>query len=183
MYMAEMNHDYSGQAVTHTEMPTVEFVAEQDLDFENFKKREEFREQYGGEGELYGRPDDYLGRPGTPSTFATMTEIGIDGPNDFRGESNNSTRRSSATRLNTVEDQEQHFDQVSLVDPHGEGAIESSTYRAPTTTTPKGVNVDIPTSCLMGNEILIAGRRLGEKETNGHRLPEANPESEAGRGE
>jgi hypothetical protein len=183
MYMAEMNHDYSGQAVTHTEMPTVEFVAEQDLDFENFKKREEFREQYGGEGELYGRPDDYLGRPGTPSTFATMTEIGIDGPNDFRGESNNSTRRSSATRLNTVEDQEQHFDQVSLVDPHGEGAIESSTYRAPTTTTPKGVNVDIPTGCLMGNEILIAGRRLGEKETNGHRLPEANPESEAGRGE
>jgi hypothetical protein len=183
IYMAEMNHDDPGQAVTHTEMPTVESVAEQDLDFENFKKREEFREQYGGEGELYGRPDDYLGRPGTPSTFATMTEIGIDGPSELRGDSNNSTRRSSATRLNTVEDQEQHFDQVSLVDPHGKEAVESSPCRAPTMTTPKGVNVDIPTSPLMGDETLIAGRRLGDAETNGHRLLRADSESEAGRGE
>jgi hypothetical protein len=43
-----------------------EFVSESDLDFENFKNRSDFRTEFGGEGELYGRPDDAASRSGTP---------------------------------------------------------------------------------------------------------------------
>ncbi|KAF2763101.1 hypothetical protein EJ05DRAFT_472038 [Pseudovirgaria hyperparasitica] len=56
-----------------------EFVQEGDLDFQNFKRRAEFRDQFGGDGELYGRPGDSMtaSRPGTPSTMAN-TFMGID---------------------------------------------------------------------------------------------------------
>jgi hypothetical protein len=43
-----------------------EFVSESDLDFENFKNRSDFRTEFGGEGELYGRADDAASRAGTP---------------------------------------------------------------------------------------------------------------------
>jgi hypothetical protein len=79
-------------------MPNVEIVAESDLDFENFKKRAEFREQFGGDGELYGRPDDFSSRPGTPSTFTTFTERG-----PYRHRDATGSRASSRTRLGDFE--------------------------------------------------------------------------------
>lgn len=42
-----------------------EFVQEGDLDFENYKNRPEFREQFGGEGEMYGYAPD-MSRPNSP---------------------------------------------------------------------------------------------------------------------
>lgn len=42
-----------------------ELVNESQLDFEHFKNRADFREEHGGEGEMYGRPSDMI-RPGTP---------------------------------------------------------------------------------------------------------------------
>lgn len=45
-----------------------ELVNDSQLDFENFRNRPEFRDEFGGDGELYGRPSD-LSRPGTPGTF------------------------------------------------------------------------------------------------------------------
>jgi calcium permeable stress-gated cation channel len=42
-----------------------EVVAESDLDFENFKNREDFRGEFGGDGDLYGRSED-ISRTGTP---------------------------------------------------------------------------------------------------------------------
>jgi hypothetical protein len=84
------------------DMPAVEIVAEADLDFENFKKRAEFREQFGGDGELYGRPDDFSSRPGTPSTFTTFTEMG-----PYRHRDATGSRNSSRTRLGDIEEPEQ----------------------------------------------------------------------------
>jgi hypothetical protein len=96
MYMTEMDPNYTGKMDTQG-IPHMEIVAEHDLDFENFKKRAEFREQFGGDGELYGRPDDLISRPGTPSTFATFSDAGLYGAKG-KG-SGNSTRASSISWL------------------------------------------------------------------------------------
>ncbi|GME43787.1 hypothetical protein GTA08_BOTSDO04198 [Neofusicoccum parvum] len=56
-----------------------ELVNDSQLDFENFRNRPDFREEFGGDGELYGRPSD-MSRPGTPSTFQT----GYDSSNGSR---------------------------------------------------------------------------------------------------
>ncbi|KAL1616763.1 hypothetical protein SLS54_008155 [Diplodia seriata] len=47
-----------------------ELVNDSQLDFENYRNRPEFRCEFGGDGELYGRPSD-MSRPGTPGTFTT----------------------------------------------------------------------------------------------------------------
>jgi len=80
------------------EMPNLELIAESDLDFENFKKRAEFREQFGGDGELYSRLEDISSRPGTPSTFTTFTER-----TPYRLQQTGS-RTSSLTRLGDSEE-------------------------------------------------------------------------------
>jgi calcium permeable stress-gated cation channel len=43
-----------------------EFVNESEIDFENFKNRPEFRSEFGGDGEVYGKPEDQISRKGTP---------------------------------------------------------------------------------------------------------------------
>ncbi|KAF2843331.1 DUF221-domain-containing protein [Patellaria atrata CBS 101060] len=48
-----------------------ELVSEGQMDFEHHKDRPEFREEFGGEGEMYGRPLDMI-RPGTPGSFTTL---------------------------------------------------------------------------------------------------------------
>jgi hypothetical protein len=116
-------------------MPPVEIVAESDLDFENFKKRAEFREQFGGDGELYGRPDDFSSRPGTPSTFATFTEMG-----PYRHRDATGSRSSSRTRLGDIEASEQ-------------GTSYAPGYRqAPPTDA--FVDVSIPATPLDADEVL-----------------------------
>jgi hypothetical protein len=47
-----------------------EVVDENQMDFAHFKNRPEFRDEAGGEGELYGRAADLV-RPGTPSSVTT----------------------------------------------------------------------------------------------------------------
>ena len=47
-----------------------EVVPESQLDFEHFKDRPDFAEDHGGDGELYGRPQDLVSeRSGTPRSF------------------------------------------------------------------------------------------------------------------
>jgi hypothetical protein len=100
--MFEMqSHEPQKPSDTAPEMPKMEIVAEADLDFENFKKRAEFREQFGGDGELYGRPEDMSSRPGTPSTFTTFTDMG---PYRHR---DTASRASSRTRLGDIDEPEQ----------------------------------------------------------------------------
>jgi len=44
-----------------------EFVNESDMDFENFKNRDDFKSEFGGDGEMYGRPEDIV-RGATPAS-------------------------------------------------------------------------------------------------------------------
>ena len=56
-----------------------EVVPESQLDFEHFKDRPEFREAFGGEGALYGRPEDLISeRSNTPRSFMTHGSRGSD---------------------------------------------------------------------------------------------------------
>ncbi|KNG47339.1 hypothetical protein TW65_05890 [Stemphylium lycopersici] len=103
LFMTEMDSQQPGKQTGAVDLPHMEVVTESELDFENFKKRAEFREQFGGDGELYGRPDD-LSRPGTPSTFTTFTDMG---PYGRHRDSPPGSRSSSRTRLGDKEEMEQ----------------------------------------------------------------------------
>ncbi|KAI0470608.1 putative DUF221 domain protein [Xylariaceae sp. FL0804] len=51
-----------------------EIVHESDMDFQNFRDRADFRDQFGGGGELYGQSGDSgSSRPGTPNTMRTTS--------------------------------------------------------------------------------------------------------------
>ncbi|KAL6163183.1 hypothetical protein ACJQWK_10774 [Exserohilum turcicum] len=93
--MTELDSSQPGKHTGTPEIPHVEVVSESELDFENFKKRAEFRDEFGGDGELYGRPND-VSRPGTPSTFTTLTGVG---PYGRRPDSAAGPRSSSLTRF------------------------------------------------------------------------------------
>jgi hypothetical protein len=119
-------------------MPNVEIVAESDLDFENFKKRAEFREQFGGDGELYGRPDDFSSRPGTPSTFTTFTERG-----PYRHRDATGSRASSRTRLGDFDETED-----------GSGTSYAPGYRPAPPAETGFVDISIPATPLDADEVL-----------------------------
>ncbi|KAF1958957.1 hypothetical protein CC80DRAFT_546273 [Byssothecium circinans] len=98
----ENNENSDDQLHQGTQIPHVEAIAEQNLDFENFRKRAEFREAFGGDAELYGLPEDFMGsRLGTHSTFVSMADAGpgFYGPSKSRMGSNVSTRNCSTTIL------------------------------------------------------------------------------------
>lgn len=111
VFMAAMDPENVGKEenkdvpVTNPEgdMPAVEVVNEKDLDFAKFKKRAEFREEFGGEGELYGRPEDLVSRPGTPSTMRTMTEGIGNGAGGFYPARVHGSGESSRTRSGEFE--------------------------------------------------------------------------------
>lgn len=52
-----------------------EVVNENEMDFEHFKNRPEFRDEAGGDGELFGHATDMV-RPGTPSSINTFSRAG-----------------------------------------------------------------------------------------------------------
>lgn len=168
MFMAEMNPEEPGRATSQgQELPPVEIVAEEDLDFENFKKRAEFREEFGGDGELYGRPEDLISRPGTPSTFATFTDVGLFGPGKSKDGSKGSTRNSSATRL----DETERTDFQSERGEQEQGtSYEQGYQRTPLRDTFEEVNISIPATPLEAEDILQAGRRVKERDSIGQRL-------------
>lgn len=70
VYMTDMNANQPGKAARNEVAERFEIVDDADADFENFKRRQEFREEFGGEGELYGKPEDQISRPDTPSTVS-----------------------------------------------------------------------------------------------------------------
>lgn len=95
VYMSSMAHDQPGKVAGQGTAP-FEVVNEHEMDFENFKKRQEFREEFGGEGELYGAGS----RPGSRGSMSTMNTFM--GPGGFHGrkgsDSASSSRASSRTR-------------------------------------------------------------------------------------
>ena len=70
-----------------------EFVNESELDFDKYKERSEFREEHGGDGELYGRPEDTV-RPRTARTYTSQSES----PDRARGYSPYNDRARSSSR-------------------------------------------------------------------------------------
>lgn len=142
MYMDELDPEQPGKQITNGEdFPRIEVVQESDLDFENFKKRAEFRDQFGGDGELYGRPDDLISRPGTPSTFTTFAETGPYGRNRDSG-----SRASSRTRLGEFEDRERE-----------QGTSYAQGYqRANDGFQDVSIDVGIPATSLDADEVLHA---------------------------
>lgn len=93
MYIGEHEEQKDGE-LSQDAVPGFEMVEESDLDFENFKRREDFRDQFGGDGELYGRPGDIL-RPGTPSTFTTL--------NTYNGREDGSALTRETSRTGVME--------------------------------------------------------------------------------
>ena len=74
VYMDTMDHAQPGKSKNGSTAP-FEIVQEGEMDFEHWKQRAEFSDQFGGDGELYGRPQD-MSRPGTPGSMMT----GMTGP-------------------------------------------------------------------------------------------------------
>ena len=76
--MDPMSQQQPGKAARYSvgnEKDMFEVVAENDLDFANFKNRADFASEFGGDGELYGRPTDLISeRSGTPMSFMTSDE-------------------------------------------------------------------------------------------------------------
>lgn len=173
VFMAEMNPAEPGKTfVGAHDLPPVELVAEEDMDFENFKKRAEFREQFGGDGELYGRPEDLMSRPGTPSTLATMREVGFFGPGmpgtpgkSKADSSRASTRASSVTRLG-----EGSPYGVERADREEGVTYEPGYHQTPTRDTFNEVDVDIPATPFDAEEVLWAGTRPDERNGSFGRL-------------
>lgn len=115
IYMNEMSHSAPGKISKggHSNAP-FEVVAEADLDFENFKRRSDFRQEFGGDGELYGRPEDQISRPGTPSSmmsFGASSTLMGDRKGRDRSESpaEFGTRGSSTTRISGALDGEHTY--------------------------------------------------------------------------
>ena len=145
-----MDHNAPGRrsSTEGAAMPNVEVVEEADLDFENFKRRAEFREEFGGDGELYGRPEDLISRPGTPSTFTTFVENSPYGSPHSKRHSASlpDSRASSRTRFGEKDRDE------------GEGHSYAKGYQHTPTADTFGeqdmVDVDIPATPLDADEML-----------------------------
>lgn len=67
-YRMQRLSDTTGQPTTSGTAAPFELVNEAEMDFEHYRDHAGFRDQFGGDGELYGQPSD-LSRPGTPSTW------------------------------------------------------------------------------------------------------------------
>ncbi|KAI7504874.1 DUF221 family protein [Hortaea werneckii] len=81
VYMDAMDTNRPGKP---SGMAPFEVVPEHEMDFEHYKNRPEFRDELGGDGELYGQAQDII-RPGTPGTMTTMSRTGTMETFDSRG--------------------------------------------------------------------------------------------------
>ena len=71
VYMDALDTNRPGKPLTSNNSP-FEIVDENAMDFEHYKHRPEFRDEAGGDGQLFGRAEDMI-RPGTPGM---MTRTG-----------------------------------------------------------------------------------------------------------
>ena len=71
-----MSHSRPGKSAGPPSNAPFEVVSESQLDFSYFKNRPEFREEHGGGGNLYGKPDDLISeRSNTPRPFDDAASI------------------------------------------------------------------------------------------------------------
>ena len=109
VYMDTMDHSQPGKSAGGAPNAPFELVSEGQMDFEHWKSRPEFGDEFGGDGELYGRPQD-MSRPGTPGSMMTgPTRTGTwesgyssrdrSGSNTPAWHSRSQSRDSSTTRV------------------------------------------------------------------------------------
>ncbi len=91
--MSSMSAQFPGKTARFAEDPSTkkndlfEIVPESKLDFGYFKNRADFRDENGGDGELYGRPTDLISeRSGTPHSFMRGS-VGGGSPSSSRASS------------------------------------------------------------------------------------------------
>ena len=94
VYMTSMAHDRPGKSADPA--APFEVVDEHAMDFAHFKQRAEFRDEFGGGGELYSESS----RPGSRASMSTMHTLGLGGLQHARkgSDSPGSSRASSRTR-------------------------------------------------------------------------------------
>ncbi|KAK5118112.1 hypothetical protein LTR62_004159 [Meristemomyces frigidus] len=73
VYMDSMDASQPGR--TAGASAPFEIVNENQMDFEHWKHRPEFRDEHGGDGEVFGHAQDII-RSGTPGSMTTMTRTG-----------------------------------------------------------------------------------------------------------
>lgn len=157
IFMAEMNpHDAGHTSDAQAIIPPVEIISEKDLDFENFRKRAEFREEFGGDGELYGTPEDLISRPGTPSTFTTFTDGSVLNLSAKGAPSNGPTRNSSMTAL---AGKPQH---IRTGEEEGGTSYDQGYQPTPQTDRFESVDIDIPATPLQVDDIMKEGRKRAD---------------------
>lgn len=147
IYMTDMNASQPGKAAVDEVTERFEIVEDADADFENFKRRQEFRGEFGGEGELYGTPEDQISRPATPST------LGFDASGKRRTVPDASSRASSKTKVD---------DEDGTTYERGYRPTSSQDYFQQRTVSGTGrlssIDMVIPTSGIGADDILAAGR-------------------------
>lgn len=95
VYMDTMDGQRPGKSAggTGAAPSNWEIVNENEMDFEHYKDRPEFRDEAGGDGELFGRAADMI-RPGTPSSVTT----GITRAGTFESDYSKHDRSASGSR-------------------------------------------------------------------------------------
>ncbi|KAG8525948.1 uncharacterized protein KY384_000710 [Bacidia gigantensis] len=99
-----------------------ELVPENKLDFGYFKSRSEFADEYGGDGELYGRPQDLVSEGGRSTPMSFM--------HGARDGSPSSSRASSPGPYGSPRDYRAFSPTQQLVQQQGQGVHPA--YRVPT---------------------------------------------------
>ncbi|KAI4194476.1 MAG: hypothetical protein LQ350_007755 [Teloschistes chrysophthalmus] len=123
--MDPMSHGQPGKTARFAppaEREMFEVVPESQLDFENFKNRAEFADALGGNGELYGRPDDLISeRSSTPRSFL--------GRHGSGGSGNSSRATSPAGSSRSASAHQRVGSGNSYRRPVGEGTTQHPAYR------------------------------------------------------
>jgi hypothetical protein len=127
-----------------------EIVQEENMDFENFKRRAEFRDQFGGDGELYGIPEDLVSHSDAPSTLRTLT---ADVPKEIRRKAVNPKHGFTAGSSNSELDELQHTSRGSYEDVADLPTPPDLHIGRERT---GSVDIDIPNPYLDSQEILAA---------------------------
>lgn len=103
--MGQMSHDHPGKSARFAadnkkEKDLFEVVPEGKLDFGYFMERSDFRDEFGGSGELFGRPQDLISeRSGTPRKFMTRETSSDSVPSSRTASPGSHSRSRSRTRM------------------------------------------------------------------------------------
>ncbi|KIW04562.1 hypothetical protein, variant [Verruconis gallopava] len=130
-----------------------ELVQEEDMDFEKFKRRAEFRDEFGGDGELYGNPEDLISRSGTPSTLRTLTP---DLPKEFR------RKPVEPSQLQGVSLPKDEMQDVAISEGHEDSVFQPTSALHEDNGRASSIDIDFPRPELDSQEIFTTALAHGQ---------------------